>query len=104
MGYGNWLHGEAVAAGMVMAAFLSKELGWLKPDEFDRTKQLIAAANLPINPPDMSTDQFIDLMQLDKKSQGGHIHLILQKAIGHAVLTSDYAEEALRKTLQKKSF
>ena len=104
MGYGNWLHGEAVAAGMVMAAFLSQELGWLKPDEFDRTKQLIANANLPINPPDIPVDQFMGLMQSDKKSQRGRIHLILQKTIGEAILTSDYPEAALRKTLQQKSF
>jgi len=104
MGYGNWLHGEAVAAGMVMAAFLSQELGWLNPDEFDRTKQLIANANLPINPPDIPVDQFMGLMQSDKKSQRGHIHLILQKTIGEAILTSDYPEAALRKTLQQKSF
>ena len=104
MGYGNWLHGEAVAAGMVMAAFLSQELGWLKPDEFDRTKQLIANANLPINPPDIPVDQFMSLMQSDKKSQRGRIHLILQKTIGDAILTSDYPEAALRKTLQQKSF
>lgn len=104
MGYGNWLHGEAVAAGMVMAAFLSQELGWLNPDEFDRTKQLIANANLPINPPDIPVDQFMSLMQSDKKSQRGRIHLILQKTIGDAILTSDYPEAALRKTLQQKSF
>ena len=104
MGYGNWLHGEAVAAGMVMAAFLSQELGWLNPDEFDRTKQLIANANLPINPPDITVDQFMGLMQSDKKSQRGRIHLILQKTIGDAILTSDYPEAALRKTLQQKSF
>ena len=70
MGYGNWLHGEAVAAGMVMAAFLSQELGWLNPDEFDRTKQLIANANLPINPPDIPVDQFMGLMQSDKSHNG----------------------------------
>ena len=104
MGYGNWLHGEAVAAGMVMAAFLSQELGWLKPDEFDRTKQLIANANLPINPPDIPVDQFMGLMQSDKKSQKGRIHLILQKTIGDAILTSDFAEAVLHKTLQQKSF
>ncbi|MDC0115080.1 3-dehydroquinate synthase [Methylophilaceae bacterium] len=104
MGYGNWLHGEAVAAGMVMAAFLSQELGWLNPDEFDRTKQLIANANLPINPPDIPVDQFMGLMQSDKKSHRGRIHLILQKTIGDAILTSDYPEAALRKTLQQKSF
>ena len=104
MGYGNWLHGEAVAAGMVMAAFLSQELGWLKPDDFDRTKQLIANANLPISPPDIPVDQFMGLMQSDKKSQRGRIHLILQKTIGDAILTSDYPEAALRKTLQQKSF
>ena len=104
MGYGNWLHGEAVAAGMVMAAFLSQELGWLKPDEFDRIKQLMANANLPINPPDIAVDQFMGLMQSDKKSQRGRIHLILQKTIGDAILTSDYPEAVLRKTLQQKSF
>ena len=104
MGYGNWLHGEAVAVGMVMAAFLSQELGWLNSDEFDRTKQLIANANLPINPPDIPVDQFMGLMQSDKKSQRGRIHLILQKTIGDAILTSDYPEAVLRKTLQQKSF
>ena len=104
MGYGNWLHGEAVAVGMVMAAFLSQELGWLNSDEFDRTKQLIANANLPINPPDIPVDQFMGLMQSDKKSQRGRIHLILQKTIGEAILTSDYPEALLRKTLQQKSF
>ena len=63
MGYGQWLHGEAVASGMVMAAFMSKGLGWLSPDDYERIKRLIEKSGLPINPPDISEAKFLDLMQ-----------------------------------------
>ena len=104
MGYGNWLHGEAVACGMVMAAFLSKELAWLKEDEFRRIKDIILSAKLPINPPDISQEKFIDLMMSDKKTHNNQINLVLQKAIGKAVLTNDYSNAALLNTLQQKKF
>ena len=104
MGYGNWLHGEAVACGMVMAAFLSKELAWLKDDEFRRIKDIILSAKLPINPPDISQEKFIDLMMSDKKTYNNQINLVLQKAIGKAVLTNDYSNAALLNTLQQKKF
>lgn len=69
MGYGAWLHGEAVASGMVMAARLSNKLGWISETDVDRIIDIIERANLPVKAPDkMSADKFIDLMSLDKKS------------------------------------
>jgi len=99
MGYGNWLHGEAVAIGMIMAAFMSKELGWLRTPEYLRIIQLIELAGLPITPPDISEKKFLDLMMSDKKTKGNQINLVLQTAIGEAMLTNEYDPEILSKTL-----
>ena len=104
MGYGNWLHGEAVACGMVMAAFLSKELSWLTEADFNRIKNIISSAKLPIDPPNISQEKFIDLMQSDKKTHNNQIHLVLQKGIGKAILTRDYSQEDFLYTLQQKTF
>jgi 3-dehydroquinate synthase len=104
MGYGNWLHGEAVACGMVMAAFLSKELSWLTEADFNRIINIISSAKLPINPPNISQEKFVDLMQSDKKTHNNQIHLVLQKAIGKAILTRDYSQEDFLYTLQQKTF
>jgi len=104
MGYGKWLHGEAVAVGTIMAAHLSHAIGWLTNDEMDRVKLLINKASLPINPPDIKIQQFLDLMQLDKKSKDGRIYLVLQQGIGKAILTSDYDDKKLEATLQTKVF
>jgi len=101
MGYGNWLHGEAVACGMVMAAYMSMELGWLSIMDFDRIKSLIKSAQLPINPPAIEKNQFLDLMQSDKKTLNGQINLILLKSIGHAFITNDYPDSALFETLSQ---
>ncbi|MAS00494.1 MAG: 3-dehydroquinate synthase [Nitrosomonadales bacterium] len=103
-GYGKWLHGEAIASGMVMAAYLSEQMGWLKKDEFKRIKSLIIRSNLPINPPDISKKDFLDLMQLDKKTKANQINLVLQQGIGKAILTGDYDKEKFHHTLSKKSF
>jgi len=99
MGYGNWLHGEAVATGMIMAAFMSKELGWLSSSDYLRVNRLIELAGLPINPPEISEEKFLSLMRLDKKTKDNQIHLVLQTAIGKALLTHKYDSEILRKTL-----
>jgi len=104
MGYGNWLHGEAVACGMVMAAFLSKELSWLTETDFNRIKNIILSAKLPIDPPNISQDKFIDLMQSDKKTHNNQINLVLQKGIGKAILTQDYSQKDFLNTLQQKTF
>ena len=104
MGYGKWLHGEAVACGMVMASFISKEQGWLSEQDFERIKRLISQANLPLNPPAIDEKRFLDLMLSDKKAIHGQINLVLLKKIGNAFLTADYSSEILINTLQKKSF
>ena len=104
MGYGNWLHGEAVACGMVMAAYMSMELGLLTPVDFDRIKSLIGSAELPSNPPDIKPTQFLDLMQSDKKTLNGQINLILLKGIGHAFITNEYSQSVLLKTISQKQF
>ena len=104
MGYGNWLHGEAVACGMVMASYMSMQLGWVTRQDFDRIKALIKTAKLPIDPPDINQLQFMDLMRSDKKAVQGKINLILQKGIGHAFLTNDYPHETLLDTINQKVF
>ena len=99
MGYGVWLHGEAVAAGTMMAADLSKRLGWLSDAEVTRIAKIFKAANLPIEAPKLGIDKYIDLMGLDKKVVDGKIRLVLQQGIGKSVVTSDYPAETLRQTL-----
>jgi 3-dehydroquinate synthase len=99
MGYGVWLHGEAVAAGTMMAADLSKRLGWLSDAEVARIANIFKTANLPIEAPKLGVDKYIDLMGLDKKVIDGNIRLVLQQGIGKSVVTSDYPAEALRQTL-----
>jgi 3-dehydroquinate synthase len=99
MGYGVWLHGEAVAAGTMLAADLSRRMHWLKDDDVTRMRAIFKAANLPIDPPALGVDRYLDLMGLDKKVVDGKIRFILQQAIGKSVVTSDYDAEALRQTL-----
>jgi len=103
-GYGKWLHGEAVATGIIMAAYLSEQMGWLTKEENHRIKSLILDANLPINPPEITKQKFLDLMQLDKKTKDDQINLVLQQGIGKAILTSDYDTEKFHNTLLKKIF
>ena len=103
-GYGEWLHGEAIATGMVMAAHLSEQMGWLTKGENSRIKSLIINANLPINPPNISKQDFLDLMQLDKKTKGDQINLVLQQGIGKAILTADYDSKKLHNTILMKNF
>ena len=90
-GYGVWLHGEAVAVGMIMAADLSARLGWISAAEVDALKQLLRQANLPVAPPTgMSVEQFLQLMAVDKKVLDGQLRLVLLREIGVATVTSDF--------------
>lgn len=100
-GYGNWLHGEAVAAGMVMAAELSMRMGWLSADECENLKQLLRSANLPIAPPKMTAEEFLALMAVDKKVIDGNLRLVLLESIGRAVVTSDIEREQLLAVLNQ---
>ncbi len=99
MGYGVWLHGEAVAAGTVMAADLSERMGWLNKADLERIIAIFKAANLNTEPPVLGADKYLDLMGLDKKVQDGKIRLVLQQGIGKAVITSNYGVNALQATL-----
>ena len=100
MGYGAWLHGEAVAAGMAMAADLSRRLGWLKEAEVTRIRALIERARLPVQaPPTLSAARFRELMSVDKKVLAGKLRLVLLKQLGEAVITADVPAAALDETL-----
>lgn len=102
MGYGNWLHGEAVAAGMLMAADLSARHGWLATDVVQRTARLLQQAGLPTAPPDeMEEAQFMQLMAIDKKVVNGSLRLVMLKALGDAIVTGDFRQELLSETLRR---
>jgi 3-dehydroquinate synthase len=95
-GYGHWLHGEAVAAGMVLALKYSVRQGFLAAREVDRLQAMLKRARLPISPPEeMDADSFLSLMRRDKKVQNGKIRLVLLKSVGEAVITADYDEKSL---------
>lgn len=101
MGYGEWLHGEAVAAGMVMAAYLSRALGWLDDDAFSRTEALLRKAKLPVRGPgELSVDAYLELMAVDKKVLSGKIRLVLLKRIGEAIVTDDFPLETMKATIR----
>ena len=100
MGYGEWLHGEAVAAGMCMAARQSARLGWISDADVERVVRLIERANLPTNKPaSLSSEEMLRHMQLDKKVIDGTLRLVLFEAIGKAIVTGDYPQESLLDTL-----
>lgn len=102
MGYGNWLHGEAVAAGMVMATDLSLRQGWIDESVKHRCVSLLEKCSLPVNsPPDMNIDQYMDAMAIDKKTVNGTIKFVLLEALGEAIVTSEYDPELLVQTLSK---
>jgi 3-dehydroquinate synthase len=100
MGYGVWLHGEAVAAGTMLAADLSQRLAWLNEQEIARISAIFQSANLPLTPPKLSPEKYLALMQLDKKVADGQIRLVLQQGIGKAVMTADYDKALLNQTLE----
>lgn len=100
MGYGNWLHGEGVAAGTVMAADLSQRLGWISGQEVVRIRNLFERAGLPVVAPDLGTDKYLELMGLDKKVEDGKIRFVLLRQLGHAVVYGDVPPDLLRQTLE----
>ena len=100
MGYGQWLHGEAVGAGMAMAAEMSRRLGWLAEVEQSRINAALKAAKLPVAPPpDLGADAFLSLMSVDKKVLDGQLRLVLLQGIGGAVITDEFSQQILKDTL-----
>jgi 3-dehydroquinate synthase len=103
VGYGNWLHGEAVAAGMVMAADLSHRLGWLAKDDLDRIERIVAAAGLPVrSPAELVEAKLRELMAVDKKVEAGRVRFVTLRGIGQATVTADVPPALLDQTLRAR--
>lgn len=99
-GYGNWLHGEAVAAGIVLASAVATKMNWLEASEFSRIESLLQAFDLPTAAPsDMAYADFVRHMRHDKKVQAGQLYFVIPKGIGKAVVTNEISEEVLRAIL-----
>lgn len=99
-GYTTWLHGEAVAVGMLMAADLSRRLGHLEQTDIERVESLLRRAGLPVRPPEaMTPESFERYMAVDKKVVDGRVRLILLRSLGDAYVRDDYSREAFRDTL-----
>lgn len=86
LGYGNWLHGEAVGCGMIMAARLSEVVHGLDSTAVERIAKLVANIKCPVTPPEFTSQRWLDLMRVDKKSTGNHIRYILLKQLGSAIM------------------
>ncbi len=101
MGYGQVLHGEGVAIGMVLAAQMSAQLGWINEADVNRVIALIEKMNLPTDlPKQMTAEKMLGFMQVDKKVRQGKIRLVLLEKLGKAVITDDYDPKVLNKTLK----
>lgn len=99
LGFGTWLHGEAVGAGMVLASDLSNQLGLLDTDSCILLKEIIASAKLPTVGPDWSFEEYVQFMQGDKKSENGELRFILLKKLGSACIQKvpdTYLQETIK--------
>ncbi|WP_218665580.1 MULTISPECIES: 3-dehydroquinate synthase [Acinetobacter] len=99
LGYGEWLHGEAVATGMVMAADLSQRMGWISTEDLQRTKNIIQRAKLPISCPKIPLDEFLSYMAHDKKVLNGQLRLVLLQQLGQAVITKEFDVEKMKQVI-----
>lgn len=101
LGYRDWLHGEAVGAGMLMAADLSCRQGWLSDDDVIRIGELLQRAKLPTSLPEgLGSGRMLELMSVDKKVRDGVLYLVLLQKIGHAIVTNGFDPENLQETLE----
>jgi 3-dehydroquinate synthase len=97
--YTQWLHGEAIGAGLLMAAAMSHECGWLEITQVDRLQHLLERVGLPVKIDGVPPGVALEHMRIDKKVQGGRMRLVLLRAIGDSFVTADYPEPALQRTL-----
>ncbi len=104
LGYGNWLHGEAVSAGMMMAAALSEELGDISVADVSRLEKLLARANLPtVSPDTMQPEDYLPHMMRDKKVLAGKLRLVLLKSLGHAYVITDTDKDLVLNAIKRCS-
>jgi shikimate kinase / 3-dehydroquinate synthase len=94
------LHGEAVAAGTMMAAELSRRLGWLSAADVERVRTLMLRAGLPVTGPDLGVARYLELMSHDKKVIAGSLRLILLKGLGQAVTHADAARTEMAAAIE----
>lgn len=99
LGFGTWLHGEAVGAGTVLAARLSRRMGMLDAAEVSRIESLMRRAGLPTEAPDLGRDRYLELMGHDKKVENGKLRLVLLASLGKAMVTGDFPLEDLYEVL-----
>jgi 3-dehydroquinate synthase len=97
--YTQWLHGEAIGAGLLMAATMSHECGMIEAVEVDRLRRLLQRVGLPVRIGGVAPEVALELMRIDKKVQGGRMRLVLLRSIGDSFVTADYSEQALQRTL-----
>ena len=100
--YATWLHGEAVGAGMLLAADVSQRLGWVSSAEVARVERVLEKFGLRTDVSSLSAATLAENMKIDKKVAAGRIRLVLLKAIGKSVVTGDYDDAALRETLRAR--
>lgn len=102
MGYGAWLHGEAVAAGTMIAAELSARLGWIGAADVARVERLLVRANLPVHAPHLPGSNYLDLMRHDKKVENGRLRLVLFRAVGCAVVSDAAGDEQINAAIEAR--
>ncbi len=98
-GYGAWLHGEAVAAGMVMASELSQLMGYLKKTDVERVREVVKRAGLPVTGPALAPERLLELMALDKKAARGRTRFVVLETIGRARLAADIDDAQVRRAV-----
>lgn len=103
MGYGEFLHGEAIAVGTMMAAELSSQLGWIAPQDVARLERLFRRAGLPVYGPALSVERYLELMQHDKKVQDGKLRLVLLQQVGRAAVTDAASVSAIQQAIAVRS-
>jgi 3-dehydroquinate synthase len=102
-GFGQWLHGEAIAAGTMMACEQSRRLGWLDAGDVDRVQALFERAVLPVKGPDLDPDRFMELMWRDKKVRNDRLRLVLLERIGQAVVKEEVSPADIREVITSRS-
>ena len=103
MGYGEWLHGEAVAVGTLMAVELSCQLGWISSLDVERVERLFVRAGLPVSGPAMDASRYLELMQHDKKVVDGKLRLVLLEQIGQALVSDVAASSEIAKAIRART-